>query len=74
MDPDDTTGTCIQDTATGIGTFVIQITGLKANTSYHVPAYSINGIDTSYGQDEFFDTYYFPWHMFVPATTGVGKK
>jgi len=36
---------------TGIGTFVSSITGLTANTTYHVRAYATNSVGTAYGND-----------------------
>jgi len=40
----------------GAGEFSSDITGLNENTTYHVRAYSINGVDTSYGEDKEFKT------------------
>ena len=36
---------------TGTGTFTSSITGLTANTTYHVRAYATNSIGTAYGSD-----------------------
>jgi uncharacterized protein (TIGR02145 family) len=41
---------------TGTGTFVSSITGLLANTTYHVRAYATNSVGTSYGSDLVFTT------------------
>jgi len=41
---------------TGTGTFTSSITGLTANTNYHVRAYATNAIGTSYGNDVSFTT------------------
>jgi hypothetical protein len=41
---------------TGIGTFSQNITGLSAATLYHVRAYAINSVGTSYGADSTFTT------------------
>ena len=38
------------------GSFNLNMTGLLASTTYHVRAYAINGVDTSYGQDLTFTT------------------
>ena len=41
---------------TGTGTYTSNITGLTANTTYHVRAYAINGVGTAYGADKTFTT------------------
>jgi hypothetical protein len=41
---------------TGTGVFTSNITGLTANTTYHVRAYAINSAGTSYGSDVTFNT------------------
>jgi len=41
---------------TGTGEFSINITGLTANTTYHVRAYAVNSKGTSYGDDVTFKT------------------
>jgi uncharacterized protein (TIGR02145 family) len=41
---------------TGIGTFTSSITGLIANTTYHVRAYATNSVGTAYGSDVTFTT------------------
>lgn len=38
------------------GVFTASITGLSASTTYHVRAYAINGVGTSYGDDVSFAT------------------
>lgn len=40
----------------GIGQFTSSITGLTANTVYHIRAYAINSIGTAYGADILFST------------------
>jgi hypothetical protein len=40
----------------GIGTFTSAITGLSANTTYHVRAYATNSVGTAYGNDVTFIT------------------
>ena len=46
-----------KDTATGTtGAFTTSIDGLTKNTTYHVRAYAINSIGTSYGSDVSFTT------------------
>lgn len=40
----------------GTGTFVSSVTGLSANTSYHLRAYATNANGTSYGYDQPFTT------------------
>ena len=42
--------------STGAGGFTSNITGLDANTAYHVRAYATNIIDTTYGADVTFTT------------------
>jgi uncharacterized protein (TIGR02145 family) len=41
---------------TGTGTFTSSLTGLTANTNYHVRAYAINSAGTAYGNDISFST------------------
>lgn len=41
---------------TGTGEFSINITGLTANTTYHIRAYAVNSKGTSYGDDVTFKT------------------
>lgn len=44
-------------TATGTtGSYTADMTGLSASTTYHVRAYAINSVGTSYGDDESFTT------------------
>jgi sugar lactone lactonase YvrE len=45
-----TSASCTQDGA-GTGTFTSSLTGLTANTPYHVRAYATNSVGTSYGAD-----------------------
>ena len=40
----------------GTGTFISEITGLSANTTYYVRAYATNSEDTGYGNQETFTT------------------
>jgi formylglycine-generating enzyme required for sulfatase activity len=40
----------------GTGSFTSSITGLNSNTTYHVRAYAINSVGTSYGSDVSFKT------------------
>jgi len=49
------TGTHTTD-GSGTGTFVSSLTGLTANTTYHVRAYATNATGTSYGADLTFNT------------------
>jgi uncharacterized protein (TIGR02145 family) len=41
---------------TGTGTFTSNMTGLTANTTFHVRAYATNGVGTAYGADKTFTT------------------
>jgi hypothetical protein len=41
---------------TGAGIYISNITGLAANNTYHVRAYAINSIGTTYGQEADFST------------------
>lgn len=41
---------------TGTGTFTSSLTGLSANTTYHVRAYATNAVGTAYGLDRTFST------------------
>lgn len=40
----------------GTGSFTSEITGLSANTTYHVRAYATNSVGTAYGNDRTFTT------------------
>jgi len=48
----------------GVGSFSSSITGLSANTLYHIRAYATNSAGTSYGSDETFTTL-----AYVPTLT-----
>jgi len=50
-----TSATCTRDGA-GMGTFTSSLTGLTANTPYHVRAYATNSGGTAYGADVQFTT------------------
>ena len=50
-----TSASCTHDGA-GTGTFTSSLTGLTANTPYHVRAYATNSVGTSYGADVQFTT------------------
>ena len=62
------------------GTFTSALSGLKANTTYHVRAYATNSVNTSYGADSTFKTLqYVPTYAVanvrgVNATTGVADS
>jgi uncharacterized protein (TIGR02145 family) len=51
-----TTGTKVAATAAGTGAFTVNLTGLTANTMYHVVAYAINSAGTEFGADKTFTT------------------
>ncbi|MCZ2299436.1 MAG: fibronectin type III domain-containing protein, partial [Chitinophagales bacterium] len=51
-----TADTKIIDGGTGTGSYTSSLTSLTANTTYHVRAYAINSVNTSYGSDESFVT------------------
>lgn len=53
--PTTTTGTKVV-IGSGIGSFSQNVTGLTASTTYHVRAYAINSVGTSYGGDSTFTT------------------
>jgi uncharacterized protein (TIGR02145 family) len=50
------TGTNETEAGTGTGAFTSNITGLTANTTYHVRAYATNSVGTAYGNDVSFST------------------
>jgi formylglycine-generating enzyme required for sulfatase activity len=52
----------------GTGSFTSSITGLNSNTTYHVRAYAINSVGTSYGSDVSFKT---PAYLPTVTTTAV---
>ena len=45
----------------GIGAFTSSITGLSANTTYHVRAYATNSVGTNYGGDSVFTSSFQPY-------------
>ena len=51
-----TTGTTETVDGTGTGAFTSNITGLAANSTYHVRAYATNSVGTAYGKDVLFST------------------
>lgn len=51
-----TTNNSHLNSGTGTGEFSINVTGLTANTTYHVRAYAVNSKGTSYGDDVTFKT------------------
>ena len=51
-----TTSNSTTSNGLGAGTFTSSITGLTANTTYHVRAYATNSVVTSYGNDQQFTT------------------
>ena len=51
-----TTSNSITTDGNGTGTFTSSLTGLGANTLYHVRAYAANSVGTSYGSDVTFTT------------------
>ena len=60
--------TKITDAGTGAGTFVSSLSGLTSNTTYHVRAYAISSLGTSYGSDESFTTFTSPTLTTTAAT------
>ncbi|TCC96045.1 fibrobacter succinogenes major paralogous domain-containing protein [Pedobacter hiemivivus] len=44
----------VDNTTTGIGSFVAQLTGLTENTTYYVRAYATNAVGTTYGSQVLF--------------------
>jgi len=57
----------------GTGVFISSLTGLLANTTYHIRAYATNATTTTYGSDMFFTTmcgiYTLPFNETFSATT-----
>jgi formylglycine-generating enzyme required for sulfatase activity len=51
-----TTSNSKTNDGSGTGSFVSSLTGLSASTTYHVRAYAINSVGTSYGSDVSFKT------------------
>jgi hypothetical protein len=56
LNPSLASGTVITDPGVTSGSFTSLISGLAANTTYHVRAYATNAIGTSYGSDLTFTT------------------
>lgn len=73
--PNPTTHDSHTTDGTGTGTFASSITGLTPGTPYHVRAYAINGVGTSYGTEQQFTTDTTPTVTTDPAasinTTGA---
>ena len=40
----------------GVGSFIVNLTGLTANTTYYVRAYATNSVGTNYGEERVFST------------------
>jgi alpha-tubulin suppressor-like RCC1 family protein/chitodextrinase len=55
----------------GAGAFTSVITGLSANTTYHVRAYAINAVGTAYGADVVFTTLAGPTIVSLSPTSGT---
>ncbi len=64
-----TTSNSKLNNGTGSGTFTVSITGLNASTTYHVRAYAINSVGTSYGDDVSFTTSAPPYTLATVTTT-----
>jgi hypothetical protein len=56
LNPDPTTGDSCVSEGVGAGDYIALMTGLTSNTLYHVRAYAINDLGTSYGNDLTFTT------------------
>ena len=54
--PDTFSGTKIIDPGTGAGSYNANVTGLSANTSYHVRAFALSAVGVAYGADVIFNT------------------
>ena len=54
--PNPTTANSLTNDGTGTGIYTSSLTGLVANTLYHVRAYATNSVGTSYGTDVSFTT------------------
>jgi mannan endo-1,4-beta-mannosidase len=65
-----TTGIHTSD-GTGTGTFTSTISGLTANTTYHIRAYATNIVGTSYGNDLSFTTLAIPPILQYIHTSGM---
>ena len=52
-----TADTKVTDGAATTGSYVSSLSGLSANTTYHVRAYAINSVGTGYGSDVTFTTF-----------------
>ncbi len=61
-----TTSNSKTNDGSGTGSFTSSLTGLSANTTYHVRSYAINSVGTSYGIDMIFIT---PSNTIIPAIT-----
>lgn len=51
-----TSNTKVNAGTTGIGTYIVNLTGLTSNTTYYVRAYAINSSGTAYGNEISFTT------------------
>ena len=63
----------ITDLSTGTGSFVSNISGLTAGTTYHVRAYAINSTATVYGADVSFTTLAVPTIALASNTISAGN-
>jgi probable HAF family extracellular repeat protein len=64
-----TADNCTMDGA-NTGSFSSSITGLNANTPYHVRSYAINSVGTSYGSDVQFTTPPYMYSFTINSATG----
>jgi hypothetical protein len=56
----------------GTGAYFVAVTGLSTNTKYHIRAYAINSVDTSYSADSTFTTLkYQPPTVITAAPTNI---
>ncbi|PKN64896.1 MAG: hypothetical protein CVU57_12255 [Deltaproteobacteria bacterium HGW-Deltaproteobacteria-15] len=69
--PNPTTGNSRTQDGTGVGEFTSSMTGLTADTTYHVRAYATNSAGTAYGEDLTFSTDQGSFY-FIPSKTGGG--
>lgn len=68
-----TTNNSHLNSGTGTGEFSINVTGLTANTTYHVRAYAVNSVGTVYGDNMTFKTQrYTPPTVTTIEVTNIG--
>jgi uncharacterized protein (TIGR02145 family) len=63
-----------QDQGSGIGNFIVNITGLTPGTTYYIRSYAVNSIGTNYGPELSFKTEPVCPTLTTATVTGIGSS